>query len=277
MTDLPARLKAAVPLLTLTLIAACSPDRPLGVTYVANEGVLLATGSHRILIDALFDAPNPAYASPPPELLQRLIGAEPPVGHVDLCLVTHNHPDHFRASVVDRFLVGQPRALLIAPVDVVEVLRDSAAHWTEYEDRVVPIDLRVGERATHFHAGIRVHAFRTLHSGGRESPMNLMYLVEMDGSTVFHEGDSNGDLELFRAVVGDGTTIDLALVHYWFPFVDVGTQILNDILRPTHVGLIHLPVDDERFPAERFANLDDRFKLFAEPSAVWELRAEGGR
>jgi len=188
-------------------------------------------------------------------------------------LVTHNHPDHFRVSVVDRFLVGHPRALLIAPVDVVEVLRDSAERWTEYESRVVPVDLQVGQRSTHDHAGIRVHAYRTLHSGGRESPMNLMYLVEMDDWIVFHEGDSNADAELFRAVVEEGRTIDLALVHFWFPFADAGTQVLNEILEPTHVGLIHVPVEPDSTWTERFDSLDECLRLFDEPSELWQLSA----
>ena len=259
-------------LVTLTLAAACSSHRPLAVTYIANEGVMVATGSHRILIDALFDAPNPAYAAPPPELLERLIRGEAPFDDIVLCLVTHNHPDHFRASVAERFLLGTPRAMLIAPVDVVEVLRDSAAQWAAFENRVKSVDLRVGERVTHQFAGVRVHAFRTLHSGGRDSPMNLMYLIEVDRRLVFHEGDSNADPGLFRTVVQDGRTIDLALVHYWFPFVDVGTHIVNEVLRPMHVGLIHLPIEQEQVYLERSDSLDGRFHLFTEPGEEWELQ-----
>jgi L-ascorbate metabolism protein UlaG (beta-lactamase superfamily) len=255
------------------LAAACSPNRPLRLTYIANEGVMVATGSHRILIDALFDAPNPVYAAPPPELLEKMTSGDAPFEDIDLCLVTHNHPDHFRASVVEHFLLGNPRAVMIAPLDVVEVMRDSAEHWPEFRDRVVPIDLLVGERSTQLHAGMRVHAFRTLHSGARASPMNVMYLVEMDDWNVFHEGDSNSDPDSFLGVAEEGRMIDLALVHYWFPFEDAGRQMLG-ILMPRHIGLIHLPIEQEQIPAEYFDSLDDSFTRLMEPGQELELTYE---
>ncbi len=255
------------------LAVACSPNRPLRLTYIANEGVMVATGSHRILIDALFDVPNPVYAAPPPELLEKMISGEAPFEDIDLCLVTHNHPDHFRASVVERFLLGNPRAVMIAPLGVVEVMRDSAEHWPDFEDRVMPIDLLVGERSTQLHVGIRVHAFRTLHSGARESPMNVMYLVEMDDWKVFHEGDSHSDPGPFLGVVEENRTIDLALVHYWFPFEDAGRRIL-EILMPKRIGLVHFPVEQEHIPAEYFGSLDDSFTRLVEPGQELELTYE---
>ncbi len=260
-------------LILQVLAAACSYNRPLRLTYIANEGVMVATGSHRILIDALFDAPNPVYAAPPPELFEKMIGGEAPFGDIDLCLVTHNHPDHFRASVVERFLLRNPRAVVIAPLDVVEVMRDSAEHWPDFEDRVMPIDLLVGERSTQLQVGIRVHAFRTLHSRARESPMNVMYLVEMDDWLVFHEGDSNSDPDSFLGVAEEGRMIDLALVHYWFPFEDAGRQMLK-ILMPRHIGLIHLPIEQEHVPAEYFDSLDDSFTRLMEPGQELKLTRE---
>jgi len=254
------------------LIAACSVgDSTLRLTTIANEGVMVDVGSHRILIDALFDSPNPAYLAPPPGLLEKMVAGEAPFGDIDLGLVTHSHPDHFRASVAERFLLGNPRAVLVAPMDAVEMLRDSAEHWSVYEDRVVPIDLGVGEHSTRVHAGIQVHAFRTLHSGERESPMNVMYRVEMGGWTVFHEGDSDYEVNSFRAVVEEGVAIDLALVHFWFPFSEVGRQIL-DILAPEHVGLIHYPIEElEDFPVGSFRSLKGHYRLLREPGQVSEL------
>ena len=98
--------------------------------------------------------------------------------------------------------------------------------------------------------------------------MNLMYLVEMDGRVIFHEGDSDGDPESFREVRREGQTIDLALVHFWFPFAENGIMIADQILEPAHIGLIHLPVDRERYPPERFEGLDRRFFLFTEPGEI---------
>lgn len=260
-----------MPLLAaLTLASACSAERPLRLTYIANEGVVVASGSRRVVIDALFDAPNPAYLAPSPALLQDLMGGD--LGDDSaLVLVTHNHPDHFRAAVADRFLLAHPQSVMIAPADVVDVMRDSAEHWSAYADRVRPISLGVGEGARQTYAGVQVHAIRTLHSGGSEHPMNLLYLVRIGGRTLLHEGDSDSDPNVFRAVAAGGDTIQLALVPYWYPFTDAGRYILS-VLKPSYVGLMHLPVHEERFTPEVLAGLGDRVRLLSRPGEEWVVR-----
>jgi hypothetical protein len=37
---------------------------PLALTYVANSGVLVGAGQSKVLVDALFDKPNPEYRAP---------------------------------------------------------------------------------------------------------------------------------------------------------------------------------------------------------------------
>ena len=37
---------------------------PLVLTYVANAGVLVASGESKVLVDTLFDKPNPEYRPP---------------------------------------------------------------------------------------------------------------------------------------------------------------------------------------------------------------------
>jgi len=46
---------------------------PLVLTYVANSGVLAASGNFKVLVDALFDKPNPEYRPPAPEVLEKII------------------------------------------------------------------------------------------------------------------------------------------------------------------------------------------------------------
>ena len=144
-------------------------DRPLELTYVANCGVLVSSGASKVLIDALFDKPNPEYRAPAPETLERMMTGAPPFDGVDLVLVTHDHPDHFDAALAVRYLETRPEPVLLAPADAVEAMRKAAADWPRIDPRVVPLDIRVGEREKRDAAGIPVTALRTLHSGERES------------------------------------------------------------------------------------------------------------
>jgi L-ascorbate metabolism protein UlaG (beta-lactamase superfamily) len=213
----------------------------LSLTYVANSGVLVGSGETKVLIDALFDKPGPEYRAPAPEVLGRLMEGAPPYDGVDLVLATHDHPDHFDASLAVRYLEGLEGPRLAAPADAVEKMRAAAADWARIEPRIVSLDLPLGGKADTDFGSVKLTAFRTLH-GQQDSPMNMMYLVEVGGWRIFHEGDSPGvpeDSTIFRW--GD-TRGDLALVHFWFPLDPDGARFLQEVLRPDHIALTHLPV-----------------------------------
>jgi hypothetical protein len=114
--------------------------------------------------------------------------------------------------------------------------------WPEIGPRVAPIDLKVGEKESRHLAGISVTACRTLHSGDLDAPMNLMYLIGLDGRRVWHEGDSNGKPEVFEGLGLDGATVDLAIVHFWFPLEPKCARFLQEELAPGHIALAHLPI-----------------------------------
>ena len=236
------------------LAAAASAAPPRSLTYVANAGVLVTAGGTKILIDALFDRPNPAYHAPSPETVDRVVSGTAPFDGVTLALVTHNHPDHFDARVALRFLESRRNATLVAPADAVAALRTAATDWTRVEGRVIAIEGAAGDRAVRQVRGVTVTTFRTRHESS-EVPPNVMYLVEADGLRLFHEGDWYSSVEELRRFGLDKTRIDLALVHFYYPIVPDLASFLKDEMRPAHVALMHLPIEGEdKWPA-RVASL----------------------
>ena len=222
---------------------SAAPSAPLVLTYLANEGVLLSVGDKKVLIDALFDKPNPEYRAPAPEVVDSLVKGTPPFDGVDLLLVTHDHPDHFDAALAARYMAASTGTTLVGPADAVASLRKAAGEaWAGIEPRVVSLDLKVGERAAREFKGIPVTAFRTLHSGDRESPMNLLFLLEMDDWRVFHEGDAPSNVEAISGFGLGNPPIDLDLVHYWYPLEPKAAKLLQEVLKPAHIALMHLPI-----------------------------------
>jgi L-ascorbate metabolism protein UlaG (beta-lactamase superfamily) len=254
-----------------------SPEgRPaLSLTYVANAGVLVAAGNAKVLIDALFDRPNPAYRAPSVDTIEKMVAGTAPFDGVGLALVTHNHPDHFDARVALRFLDSRTEAVMVAPADAVDAMLTVATDWARLAPRVVSIDGPVGHRLTRQLQGVSITAMRTRH-GSSETPPNVMYLVEADGWRFFHEGDSPGDVEEYRRF-GLGTApVDLALVHFWFPFEPNCARFLENLLRPDHVALTHLPIDREGDIPTKAEALRTRYKDLIVPLPGMAARTFAG-
>jgi L-ascorbate metabolism protein UlaG (beta-lactamase superfamily) len=216
------------------------PER-LVLTYVANAGVLVASGDFKVLIDALFEKPDPEYRAPTSEMLGKIITGTAPFDGVDLVLVTHSHPDHFDARLAARYLERSPKVVVLAPSDAVSEMRKVAGNWPRIEPRVVSLDIKMGEKWKRDLKRIPVTALRTLH-GAQASPMNVMYLFELGGWRIFHEGDSPGNVDDYRAFGLGGDPIDLALVHFWFPLDPDCARFLQEDLKPNHIALTHLPI-----------------------------------
>jgi L-ascorbate metabolism protein UlaG (beta-lactamase superfamily) len=98
-----------------------SPARQDGVsiTFLANEGVLLSSGTKKVLIDALFLKYETGYAIPADSTRAALESARPPFDAVDLVLVTHRHGDHFHPAPVAAHLRANPRATLLTSRQVI--------------------------------------------------------------------------------------------------------------------------------------------------------------
>jgi hypothetical protein len=205
-------------------------------------GVLVGSNDTKVLIDALFDKPNPDYRAPEPGILDKIMKGEAPFDGVKLALVTHNHPDHFAAEVAVRFLESQTQAILVAPADAVAEMRKAAADWPRIESRIAALDIKVGEKESRDPQGIPLTACRTLHSGDGNSPMNLMYLFEIDGRRVWHEGDPNGRCEIFQTFGLNDLRLDLAIVHFWYPLDPNCSRFFQEDLKVDHIALGHLPI-----------------------------------
>jgi L-ascorbate metabolism protein UlaG (beta-lactamase superfamily) len=176
-------------------------------------------------------------------MLQRMETGQAPFDGVDIALVTHDHSDHFSLGSALRFLERNPDAVLVAAADAAAAIQFVVEDRPGIRERVISIELEPGTVSEREVAGIRLKIFRTLHSGNREAPQNLMYLVDLNGRTVFHEGDSDGSLATFARLNPGQEKIEVALVHYWYPTNPDGSVILADYLGAEHVGLFHLPIE----------------------------------
>jgi L-ascorbate metabolism protein UlaG (beta-lactamase superfamily) len=234
---------------------------PLVLTYVANMGVLVGSGDLKVLIDGLVDEPNPVYRVPAPETLKSIMKGEPPFDGVDLVLVTHKDRDHFSGTLAARYLETRPEPVLVAPADAVEAMRKAAPNWPAIAARVIPLDLEVRESVKKELAGIPLTVIRTTH-GTTPWPMNHMYLIEVNGWRVFHEGDASGRPDDYRGLGLESAPVDLAVIQYLWPIHPhlPFRGFLLELLKPGHVALAHIGVKEEGVAEGKIDEVRRRYK-----------------
>ncbi len=194
-------------------VAYTASEHPVTLTFVGNEGFLIACGDTKILVDGLVD--EGVFLTPNERA--RLRGAVTPFDGIDLALATHAHYDHFDVPTAAEFLTSSPETVLISLDESIDRLRPRP-EFDALSARGIGIPFQAGSRSEFDVAGLRVTAFGITHGFGRS---NLAFLIEIGGMRILHLGDAAADLtaeELVAQFAWPSLDIDVALVPYWWLF-----------------------------------------------------------
>ena len=217
-------------------------SRPDGVsiTFIANEGVMLSDGRHKVVIDALFER----YESFPiaHDTIQRaLASARAPFDSLDLILVTHHHGDHFHPAPVVSHLMANPRSRLVASSHVIDSLRSRVTRGAPVNSRILSRTTPPGQRRREVINGIPVEILGIAHGGRRPSEVeHLGFIVDIGGRRVLHIGDVGGSEADFAPLRLDTARIDVALVPMWMVTEPSGRATIDKWIRPRQTVAIHL-------------------------------------
>lgn len=223
----------------------------VSITFLANEGVLLSSGSTQVLIDALFLRYGPEYAVPADSTQSALARATAPFDSVDLVLVTHRHGDHFHPSPAAAHLRANPRATLLTSRQVIDSLRHESGA-SRLAPRMVARTMAPGTRRRVIVNGLPVELLGLPHTGGRRNRRveHLGYIVELGGRRVLHVGDAELSEATLAPLGLDTTRIDVALLPAWVVTNQENQRLIERWIRPRQVVAFHLPqgagADDER-------------------------------
>jgi L-ascorbate metabolism protein UlaG (beta-lactamase superfamily) len=243
-------LKTAI-LLLLTLFGGCgrnSTDGVLEVTYIGNEGFMIALGDSKVLIDALTDSKN--YVHPSDSLVARVMDGASPFDKVDYFLVTHDHADHFHAGMASSYLLKHPAVRFIANPQTINRL----AQYNLAERQCTAVDLERGGHKTIHEGECEVTGLRLDHGGSHEIN-NVAYIVSANGYTFVHVGDARlpENVEFLRSIVWTSRRIDLLFIEYFDRGSDV-QEVIEKLIRPKYVVLMHVPGGEE----EAVRNSDEK-------------------
>lgn len=193
------------------------------VTLTANAGIVLNLNGHAVWIDALHTSQVPGFSTISPALWKKMQTSLPPP---ELLFFTHCHQDHYSQQLVQEAHILWPGAKLVLPQQ-------------EFSDQVL-----ISGREVRFSSGsLTLRFLRLPHEGGANIPHYGLLLSNNDDRILIA-----GDCETACPALAnclDGISIDLAVLN--FPWVTLrrGVQFLEEILRPRHLLLCHLPFPED--------------------------------
>lgn len=253
--------------------AAESPRAPGGdhavvMTYIANEGLLIAGTGEKILIDALFTEGWGRFVVPSAGDLARMREAAPPFDRVTALLLTHFDGDHFDPASVLAHLRNDPACVFLGPAQADEQLRAQPGYGA--------VKLRVfavPRTPAPFEHTIQGRSFKTLllehldeNPSRPPSSHNLGHLFSVGGITFLHAGDTGETNPAVWRRAGLGAdAVDVLILPCFFltelPAAPV-RQLIDD-LKPKAIVLVHFGVRQSAalIPADRTAGLPPVFAM----------------
>jgi len=224
-------------------------------------GVLLNSGTKKILIDGLFRSSHPACVNPSPVTTDRLMNGENPFDGIDIVLITHKDQDHFSPDLIFSYMVKYPEVIVVMPADVMEMMRKTGSDLEKVEKRILSVDLKLGESTNERISDISLRIMHTRH-GTSDYPVNLMYLMEFDGWKVFHEGDGLGKPEDYQVFGIEKNHIDLGIVQYPWPFHPhiPSRDFFKNEFKIDHIALGHINVNELIKAEEKVASVSKDYK-----------------
>jgi len=246
-------------LLCILLVVGCGRNnkkKTLEVTYIANEGFMIAMGSMKVLIDAL--PQSKYYVNPSESTAAKVIDGISPFDKVDYVLVTHDHADHFNADMMSRFLFAHPAAQFIgSPETCSKLTGDSSAGRQRYR-----VDLKMGQHRVIRGDKAEIVVMRLEHSGAPDIS-NLAYVVRSNGYTVIHVGDAKlwQNEEYLRTVDWSSYNVDLLFIEH-FDQSTPTRDIIDNVIKPKHIILMHIPEGEEESVRSVHVLTDPRAVVF---------------
>lgn len=213
--------------------------------YIANEGVLIASGDKQVLIDGLHREYKPDYLFPPPEMQAILENARAPYDKVNLVLVSHIHLDHFHPESIGLYLKGNPRATFASSQQAVDEVAKSFGEYGKIRAQINPVTHEWKKSSEITRDGIKV-TFLGLHHGGErfKDIQNLGHIIEIGGKKILHIGDADMTAENFASFGIAARGIDIALIPYWFLISKEGRGLVKEQFNPKSIVAVHVPPKD---------------------------------
>lgn len=234
-----------------TIICAQVKTRDLQVMYIANEGFMLKSKQHKILIDALFSDGYGYFAHPTNEVTNSILHGTAPFDSIDLCFLTHYHKDHSDSKLMKEYLSKYPSVKLVTTRPALVFIDGEQFGFIKLKKQFCEITPEINKSIQQTINNIPVKVLGLKHMSFfqdgydlEEYMTNVGFYINLDGVRVFHSGDTKMDNlkdyiaknELWK------DPVDIAFVYY--ELLSEGKTDLDyirKIFNPKYVIVMHVP------------------------------------
>jgi len=222
----------------------------LKISYIGNMGVLFEHKDKTVLIDGFHEKYKPAYVYPTKLMVDNLMtGRYHDFSKIEVGLITHKHGDHFSPSLNAQFLHKNPNSIIVGSNQIKEEIKSQEND----EGHKVLLDRVLEIKYDHTiqkieHEGISIKAIRCDHSnqGRHKAIKNIAFLVDLNGYSILHVGDTYWDLaeKPFQTLDLLNSDLDVAVLPYWMLTQKDSKNQLSRILNPKKIIATHVSPDD---------------------------------
>jgi|WetSurMetagenome_2_1015567.scaffolds.fasta_scaffold32045_2 L-ascorbate metabolism protein UlaG (beta-lactamase superfamily) len=232
----------------------CTAYNKLQITYIANEGFLLKSSSHKILIDALFKDGYGGFATPGKLMMNDIMNGIAPFDSINSVFLTHYHKDHCDSELINQYLTKHKKTLFVASQPSLSFIDTECFGFVAKQSQICEITPALNMSVEKNIGGLHTKAYGLKHLSyfvngvdWDQYMYNISYLIDMDGIKVFHSGDVTESS--FQNYVDKHKKwidkVDVAFIYY--QIFDSGVEPLKhiiNILHPKYIVLMHIPPKD---------------------------------
>lgn len=223
----------------------------LEVTYIANEGYLLKTDHHKVLIDALFTESYGIFDVPGKDTLNAIMEGTTPFDHIEMYLLTHYHKDHCSPELMVKYLNKFPNIKLVTNRPALVFIDGDQFGFVSYKNQFVELtpEQNRNESKNVNDVYITAHAMKHLSFFRKDIDIeqymyNVAYTIEMDGVRIFHSGDTG--IENMKTYIEQNKewkpNVDIAFVYYGMLDTVDDLQYIVSTLHPKKIIVMHVPL-----------------------------------
>lgn len=244
------------------------PKHNLEITYISNEGFLLTSINHKILIDGLYSNGYGIFSVPPKEVPDKIMNTEAPFDNIEMLMLTHYHKDHCDPELINKYLSKYKNVRFVSSEQSIVFIDGNCFGFIGKKKQFDIMTPELNQSVSKTVDNVPIKAFGLKHLSFynkdsidlEQTMFNVSFLFEMDGIRIFHSGDIEKDA--FQNYLKNHKwtdSVDIAFLYEGLLDSESGLDYVLNLLHPKYIVAMHVQPKEEEACVDKIKKLKTRF------------------